>query len=948
MVKKKKFSRYTALMIVVLMLFSILISRLSYLQIVKAEEFRELANNKSVRQIPEPAPRGKIFDKNGTVLATNIQSYMLVYMETDESRKEFLKTFKEVFRLLEESTRTNEDGTVEKEKINDDFDLKVNPYEFKFKSDDPAVRRAYEIRFKKDRGFQDKIIYKYYKGKAENDLTEEEKAFVDEELMKITPEEVFYKLVMDYELYKLLGLSEEEEKALRNSKTSAEIVNLLTEKFPIEEVRKYMLVKDAVKMQSFTGYKPVNIATNIDRKTAFLFEQVKNALPGIDISMQPLRYYPFNELGSSFLGYISKVNSSRQEEYEQRGYDVSSDYIGTAGLESTFEDRLKGVKGGTTVKVNKYGRKTEELFRLDPYPGQDMGLTIDKNLQAVAEKALAETMKDLQINYTHGTDPVNTKNATRGAAIVLDVNTGGVLAMASNPGYDPNLFAVPGKLTSELYKQYFAPDLSAFGNEYIKNSGLTNRKDPNGNNINLDYLFPKDTNIKSAEIRKDPYDIYPKPFYNYATSSLIPPGSTFKPLTAVAGLEEGVITSTERINDAGVFDDHPPVTNNYTGACWIWNEHRGSHGAIDVKTALEVSCNYFFYETSYRLFMKSGLDSLANYAWKFGLGYNPKANAKKTTGLEIAEQFGNVYNEQEYKDIVAFYAIYDVVDMLKAGKDSRGARFTPIDITKYDDDKENIRDLKAKIKDVIKVEIKKDKYEYGEVDKFANILKSMFTELIGYYPEEVQNKISKQDISTASVAVSQLAINDKHTEATAAGQVFNASIGQGANMFTPVQLASYIATLVNGGNRYKVHLVDKFMDASGKVVEQFKPETVEKIDLKQYTIDTVKEGMRKVTSETGTTSGVFLDFPIQTGGKTGSATFKENGVQEAIGRTSYGLYLGFAPYDKPQIAVCVVIFDGGHGGYVAPVARAIYETYFRDELKNIPNFQPMYNYTMNP
>jgi penicillin-binding protein 2 len=941
MVKKTRFNRFTALIIVMMLTFTMILSRLTYLQIINVDEYKELANNKSVRQIPQSAPRGDILDKNGVVLAKSKQSYTLIYMETEESKKNIFGTLKEVFALIDQSAKTSENGTIEKEKINDEFALNVNPFRFEFKSDDENTRRAYELRFKKDRGFQEKIINKNYKGKTESDLTDSEKTFLNEELMKITPEEVFYKLVKDYELYKLLGLNSEEEKAL-SKKDGAEITKLISEKYTLEEIRRYMLVRDAIKMQSFTGYKPVEIASNIDRNTAFKFEQVKNNLYGIDISMQPIRYYPFNELGSSFIGYISKINSSKQEAYEQRGYDVSTDYIGTAGLESAFEDRLKGAKGGTTVKVNKYGRTTEELFKLDSYPGQNMHITVDKTLQAVTEKALADTMKDLQINYRHGSDPVNTKNATRGAAVVLDVNTGAVLAMASNPGYDPNLFAVPGRLTPQLYQQVFSPDLKAFGENYIKNMGLDRSK------VTVDTLFPVDSSIKDAVVRKDQYDIYPKPFFNYATSSLIPPGSTFKPLTSIAGLEEGVITPNEKIYDAAVFDEHGSDTNGYTGACWIWNEHHGSHGSINVVTALEKSCNYFFYEVSYRLFKTRGLDTLAEYAWKFGLGVNPKSNTKPATGIEISEKFGQVYNDQSRRNLAAKFFKFGLVETVNRGN-YNGTSYKPLVIGDDENDNEALKKGKTQFKKALEDEIMIDTdyktgYELLKTERLPKYVKA----LLESYPADLRSTYTAKDIEYNTYAIADYMYFTAKREATTPGNIYDASIGQGMSTFTPLQLTNYIATLVNGGNRYKVHLVDKFTDASGKVIEEFKPEVIEKINLKASTIETVKEGMSKVTSETGTAAGALANFPIHTGGKTGSATFQGGGKQEEIGRTSYGLYLGFAPYDQPEIAVCVIIFDGGHGGYVAPVARAIYETYFRETLKQDPNFKPMFDYTLNP
>ena len=158
--------------------------------------------------------------------------------------------------------------------------------------------------------------------------------------------------------------------------------------------------------------------------------------------------------------------------------------------------------------------------------------------------------------------------------------------------------------------------------------------------------------------------------------------------------------------------------------------------------------------------------------------------------------------------------------------------------------------------------------------------------------------------------------------------IYLASIGQGTSNFTPLQMANYMATIANGGTRYKLHLVDKITDADGNLIEQVEPEVLEETGVSQATIDSVKYGMSLVTGgEDGTAATAFAGFPIKTAGKTGSATFSD--FQEDFGRTAYAVYVGYAPFDNPEIAVCVIVFDGGHGGYIAPVARAMYEAYFK-------------------
>ena len=914
MKKKRNLDRYNVLIVIMLVIFSIIIVRLFYVQVINYDNYKELAANRSIKQIAEVAPRGMILDSTGSVLAKSEQSYMVVYMETKDNKAKIFDTLTNLFKVLNETGET----------LVDEFALKTDPYRLEFKSSDPDVVKAMEIRFKLDRGFDEAIKRRLFKNVEE--LTDEQKEKVNEELLKITPEEVFDKLIKDYELYKLLGISDKDAKELKGS----EIKEKLLEKYSLEEIRKYILVRDNIKMQMFTGYKPVVLSSNIKKESAFIFLQRLNEMPGIDINIQPIRYYPYKDLASSVIGYIGSINSSQKERYEERGYDVSVDTIGKSGIESAFENRLKGAKGGTVVKVNKEGRKTEELFRLDPAPGQNIHLALRKDLQYTAEKALEDTMLALQKKGRTG-DGLITKNATRGAVVVTEVNTGKVLAMVSEPGFDPNDLAVPGRLTEEQIKEYFSPDLEKFGQEYIKKMGLSKT---------VDELFPKDERVKS--LREDRYDLYPKPFFNYATQGVTAPGSIYKPLTAIAGLETGVISAGEVINDKGFFND---TTTGYKDLKGFKGKNDGgyAHGPIDMRKAIAKSSNYYFFEVAYRLGKQMGIDKLAEYAWKFGLGSDPTKEMKSTTGIEIEENtFGQTYNLKSNRESVALYSMIDVVAKFKEGSFGRSS-FKGMDIGKSSEDSDDV----ANAKEAIKESIRKVIGTAGEKDENFNDVSKEFKEKIKAFietmPEDEQATYMKQ-LDAMTYDLTSYIIFDVRNNIDAIYNVLNAAIGQGINQFTPLQMVNFIATVANGGTRYRTHLVDKITDSTGKVIEEVKPQVLEKVEMSAETLRVVKEGMYKTVKEEGTARSL-ADFPIDNGGKTGSATFKEDGKQDELGRTSYATYVGFAPLEKPEIAVTVVIYDGGHGGEAVPVARAIYEQYFKEELDKI-GYKPMYNYKL--
>jgi penicillin-binding protein 2 len=874
--KNTNFTRFTALaFIMAAILFAICI-KLVFLQIVNGEQYLEKANNRSIREIPVTAPRGNITDVNGKVLATSIQSYTLVFNPTDEGDAKFFETMQKVFKILDANGET----------ITDDFELKMSPYRFEFLSDDLATKRSLELRFKKDRGMDEAIKKKLYNNKT--NLTSAEQAKVNEELLKITPEETFNLLVKQYSIDTSMSLADQ---------------------------RRYMIVKDTEKMQSFSGYKSVTIAGNIKQETAFIFLQQLNDLPGIDVTIEPIRTYPNGELGSAFLGYISKI-STDQDKYTEKGYDVTSDYIGVAGIESAFEDRLKGSNGAKIVKLNTSGRIIEELGQREVSTGQNIQLTINSDVQAAAESTLDKVMTQLQASPNRG--DVNTANATRGCAIAVNVKTGAIVALASRPGYDPNIFSVPGSLTTEMYQKYFNPDLEIFGKKYIQSHSLLSAYSGKSLDQVLNVLFPIDTSIDgNTTIRKDTYDIYPKPFYNYATQSLIPPGSTFKPMTAIAGLEEGVITPAFTVKDTGSFDK-----SENTKLHDITTFSEGANGTVDLYKALEVSSNPYFMTVGRLLKAKSGADSLANYAWKFGLGVPTNSDVKASTGIEIAENFGQVFNTWSTRNIFSTTNLWQTMSVLKSGQDpNNNKKFMAIDLYDNSNDSADVKDLKTQIKkdiqDCIKNGTSSDKYNF----------KSMISSLVASDPQYNGKTLGKDDLTYIANAITSR-IGSLNTQIVNGSGIYDASIGQGTSNFTPLQMVNYISTIANGGTRYKLHLVDKITDSSGNLIEQVQPEVIQETGVSKSTIEAVKYGMTLVTSgDDGTAAATFKGFGIPTAGKTGSATFST--TQKDYGRTAYAIYVGYAPVDNPEIAVCVVVFDGGHGSFIAPVARAMYEAYFK-------------------
>lgn len=412
--------------------------------------------------------------------------------------------------------------------------------------------------------------------------------------------------------------------------------------------------------------------------------------------------------------------------YADKGYSMK-DLVGKDGVEKAFESYLRGTDGRRLITTDETGKITGELYTREPQPGGTVALTLDIDLQADVEAALAETISGMIDKDS---------NERGGAAAVVSVGTGEVLALASYPTYD----------------------LSTFNEDY-------------------------DELVNDQRL----------PMFNRATQGIYAPGSTFKMVTAVAALESGIITPSSIIQDRGIYTyykDPQPM-------CWIYSQTGSTHGRINVSQAITDSCNYFFYEVG-RL---TGIRTLDSYASQFGLG--------QSTGIEIG--------------------------------DSSGVLASP---------------------------------EWAE----------------------------------------------SHDQEWTDGQTITAAIGQSYNLFTPLQLANYVATLVGGGDHYQAHLLKnvKAYDNS-RLLYMYDDNPINTVEMSDTTLSAVTRGMHELTVS-GSVAYAFENCVVSAGAKTGSAQVGTD--------IANGVFVAYAPYEKPEIAVAIVIEKGGSGAALANTAVEIINSWF--------------------
>ena len=550
-----------------------------------------------------------------------------------------------------------------------------------------------------------------------------------------------------------------EEEDLEEAGSLAGLGPGLTAEEVIDGLRQYFLIdedlSDADARALIGVLYEVNLRSTELRTSEYIFAQDVNidaisaikerGLTGVTVRATTVRQY-HTTAAAHLLGRVGAIQN--WDAYKDKGYSMN-DTVGIDGVERAFEDYLRGESGTLVQELNTSGKVVSESWRVDPATGESQEPQPGDHVMLTLDLRLQEKVEQVLADTIEGLEDEDTEG---GAMVVQSVHDGGILAMASYPTYD------------------------------------------------LSTVYSSNEAYRAAA--EDPR----KPFTNRATGEIYSPGSTFKPLVAIAALEEGLVTPTEEIRDTGRLqlpeEEHYPY-GDWHPQCWYYRQYGGLHGLENLAEALRDSCNIYFYTIGHRL----GIEKIDQYAAAFGLG--------RTTGLELPEEEGRVAGPET--------------------SEALGMEW------------------------------------YG-------------------------------------------------------GNLLNAAIGQDNTMVTPLQLTNYISTLVNGGNHYATHLLKtvKTSDFSGTVYE-YEPELLNTLDLDPANVEAVKEGMWLVANDPeSSSSAYFRDLPVEVGAKTGSAQVSSEVEADA-------LFVCFAPYDDPQIAISMVVEQGASGSNLAQAVAEVVDYYFSAE-----------------
>ncbi len=487
------------------------------------------------------------------------------------------------------------------------------------------------------------------------------------------------------------------------------------------------------------GYRPQLLKKDIGRDALAPVSAHRFEIPGVMIDINSRRNYIYDSLASHLIGYLGEINAAELKNDTYR-YKESGDFIGRYGIEKSYDADLSGVPGGRIVQVNAIGQVVKILDTVESEPGNNIYLTIDFELQTIAEAQLKDQI---------------------GAIVAMDPNSGEILAMASSPTYSQNDFI--NGISSDQWQQLVS----------------------------------------------DPH----RPMMNKALQGLYPPASTYKIVTAIAALEEGLIDENTTFYCPGSYS-----YGNRSYGCW----KKEGHGKVNITDAIAQSCDVFFYQVGRKL----GVDRMAWYAKGCGLG--------SRTGI-------NLENESD-----------------------------------------------------------------------------------GLIPTAAWKK-RRTGISWQG------------------GENLSIAIGQGYNLVTPLQIAVLFGAVANGGTEYRPRILKKVQTVGGQIVKTGQPEIIGKLPVSPQTLDLIQNGLREVVNDRhGTAHWYVYDKEIDISGKTGTAqvvslkTEKEmENKKKSVSYDSHAWFVGYAPTEKPEIVVSVLVEHGKHGSSGAgPIAKEMIVSYLNNMVDN--------------
>ncbi len=915
-------SRLVVLIVVFCLTSSVLVGRLFYLQIVKGEDYLENYELQIRRTKDVAATRGNIFDRNGELIAYNELAYSVTIEDTiptdtdGDEKNEILNTILDKVLTIVEA---NGDSVI------DSFGIILDSAgEYQFAETNETLR----LRFVAD----------VYGEPYVDDLTQERREQSAGEIMHYLCSERY-------------GLDDE-------NNDPAYILKMVNMRY-------------AMGLNSYQQYLPTTLASDVSNETAAAIMENQDALTGVDITEDSLRRYPDGEYFASIIGYTGKIS---QEEYDALDKDVKSRYslsdiVGKSGIEQTFDSVLKGEKGQQTFYVDNLGKVTDIVSTTDPKAGNDVYLTIDKNLQITAYKLLEEKLAGIVLSRLSNVLDYDPSTADDTKEIIIPVGdaynafiANGIIDMYhfgnANAGTAEQAVysafsAKRESVLSDLMSQLNNPQAPAYRDlsdemqaymDYICDTVL---KESTGLLLSDEIDSQDETQIAWA--KDETISLYA--YLNYAISqnwvdTTKLGNSTYSSSEEV--YQELVAYLEEYLREDSEFDkllyEYLIKSGGVTGAqiCAITYEqgvlpmdevaYNGLlNGTVDAYgwlynkiETLEITPGQLALEPC-----SGGIvvtdpntgDVLACVSYP-GYDNNRLANTmdsayynKLNTGL------ARIFYNRATQELTAPGSTYKMISAtagLEEGVISTGSEIycngifdtvTPSPTCWiYPNGGHGSLNVVQAIQHSCNIFFYQVGYDLS-MDAEGNYDSDIGTDKLAKYAA----MFGLNETSGLEIPEAEPHMSDEYS--------IQSAIGQGNNNFTVSQLNRYVTAVANNGTVYDLTLIDKTTDSNGKLIRDYEAEVNHTIDgISQTTWDVIHTGMEQVVASTASFNGI--DFTMA--GKTGTAQHNEL-------HADHVLFVGYAPADTPQISIAVRITYGYNSGYTAEIGRDIAKVYFNPD-----------------
>ncbi|MBS6195290.1 MAG: peptidase [Clostridiales bacterium] len=945
LLNKLKLERTTVLLLVFLAMSGILIQRLFSLQIIHGQEYADNFSIQTTKTRTLKSTRGNIYDRNGNVLASNELSYSVTLEDSgtySSTRQKNLALNGEIYQIIQ-IIEGNGDS------INHDFHIVL----------DDAGRYAYDVegfslsRFKAD----------VYGCKTIDDLEADQAVASAETIVQHLTDQ--------------FGFEHAKEPYTAAEKKAAGLPEELTR----EELLKIITVRYALFTTSFRKYVPVTIASDVSEETVAAILESQDTLQGVDIAEDSIRVYTDSEYFAPLLGYTGKISSEEladlKTENPDSGYSTTS-IVGKSGMEKEMETTLQGTEGSEKVYVDNLGKvlDIDEDYTVEPQQGNDVYLTIDKELQIACYKILEERIAGIVANNIRDIKTFEADQNTDASAIPIPIYDV-YFALVNNSIIDIHHFtAEDATETEQKVQQAFEKKqeevFRRVSEELTKTNPVSYAELDQEMQGYMSYIVNEMLMSKTGILSETAIDKNDEMYKKWTTEESI---SLQEYLTYAASqnwIDISQISDEETYLDSSdVYEDLSTYISEYLKEDSDFSKSLYKYMLLDDEISGSDLCRILYDQgvlskddEDYQSFLSGDLKAIELMNKKISnleitpaqLALDPcsgsivivNPNSGETLACvsypgydnnRLANNMDTAYYRKLNNDLSKpFY------NKATQERTAPGSTFKPLTAIAglsegvIDDSTIiNCNGVFDKLKDTegLKCWFLSGHGNLSIREGIKNSCNIFFSETVYRMGEDEEGNFNSGEALNTLAGYAELFNLDKKSGLEipeASPQVSDqlpipSAIGQGTHNYTTSQLARYVATLANSGTSYNLSLLDKTTDSEGNLIEDFTPEVLSTIELPQWIWDDVHAGMEGVI-QTDANQLVFGDLQVSLAGKTGTA-------QQTKTRANHGLFIGYAPAENPEIAMATRIANGYSSTNLEWVAKDVLNYYFglKDETE---------------